>query len=1385
MSNGPKRPHAADFFGIESKRIKSDEPASGDAKSPQSPPARGNIYPTSSVYDRREYPQNHRNSEDLSNRLIRPSVQSPRVTNGQTIPTGPKAKVPSSPLNSRPPSRDDFTAPSAASNRVPSRDNTPASYFPTHSIRPPPPPPPPIQTHFSDNDSVRSASVDTASSHVAPVASMMDRSASNSPRSGNATLDIRRRHPVGPSNLQTLRENSAAADRTPVMSSSPTPEDLMKAAISKRDKAKEEMDKATKYLVRLKGSTVQSASKASHERKFSQASIAFQKAEEEIRKLEMATRAQESRKAVEQLNHEPESALGIDGLATADLAPSTSAQTQSVLTFDTGPGTIAELQQELATVRNDLNREKADRERENKERDRRLTAVQETFTKLLTTVESEKKERENRYEQDLAGYKQTLRDDYKEAVKEIQTQAREDIQVIQMQARENREEDMSTHTTLLGQIKTFQSDIAIFKKTIASIQSDNDKHWENISSLESRCRDNRADYRRLDVDLMDKLREYNGKMNDFKDEVRDADEKHHTRVKDATEDVLNLKIKVDLDKKAIDQELASIKKSISTLEEQNKQSRNGINATHPQPGADSLSRLASLEAFENSATEILNGMSIDLTKAKNDLDVMQDACSSVAYDAAKEEAEAMSSRLTSQIKAIETRVVPDEDVKAVSLRLTSRMDAIEKKIVAADNVKAVSAGLTSRIDALENKVVPDEDVKARLSTCESELTKVVRWVGQRPEDDPDDKTLTDMISTLELDLVGAPDREGILTILERCEEAVRQCEDTVEATVTDLNTKIDDAVAQLRKPRPEGEAFQDDHGVQATIDDKISSLESKIESQTSVFEGQAKMRFRSLEFRVDGLEQKLNDTISGLQFEKRGLDSQLPPLQNEIRQERTARKELEERVKALGASSFALNNINLRAEIDAVKSILFSTADKTNQLLMRVQHLTPEGIKSEFKAISDRSYVLEGAVRNLETRYNAITTTSMVQAMLDQIHKLLPPEKDLVTVIRDVGQHSEQIRGLGQELNNLSNKLSLNNNADIHDATSLIQTVEKFRQTTDEYEQKVKGMESSQQTMLEKLGALQFQLGLDGDKLYSNDVLRESMENSMKELHMGFEQIQLAVSSETQSRVNENNAEGLQERVEGIDAGLALVKREQGKLDARLKVQEEEAAKAATVSLSDPTRIVKKQHLDELKHIVQQHGLRIDELESSTKNTTAGAHDSNMDTDFVSDDTPPSVPRRKSTAQSHPTEKLRQQQAVENRESEVFIDVDSAGFGGGEMRSRQQSPAAESLVVAARFALGNGAEKIVPPPLYNVEAAEAALARLADFRELMGNADEILTSEQIRKFKAERGFQDRRDSSAFDSVTSGHTGWGSGVVDNGDSGKSKGIKLVRKDGRPF
>lgn len=146
-------------------------------KSPSSPPAQGNIHPNSSAYDRREYPQDRRNSEDNYDRLRRPSAQSPRVTSGQPIPTGPKARVSSSPSNSRPPGSDNLKAPSTESSRAPSRDNTPTtSHVPSHSIQPPPPRPPRIQTHFSDNDPVRSASVDTACSHVAPVAAMMDRS---------------------------------------------------------------------------------------------------------------------------------------------------------------------------------------------------------------------------------------------------------------------------------------------------------------------------------------------------------------------------------------------------------------------------------------------------------------------------------------------------------------------------------------------------------------------------------------------------------------------------------------------------------------------------------------------------------------------------------------------------------------------------------------------------------------------------------------------------------------------------------------------------------------------------------------------------------------------------------------------------------------------------------------------------------------------------------------------------------------------------------------------------------------------------------------------------------------------------------------------------------
>lgn len=131
--------------------------------------------------------------------------------------------------------------------------------------------------------------------------------------------------------------------------------------------------------------------------------------------------------------------------------------------------------------------------------------MQETFTKFLATIESEKKERENRNEQDLSRYKQKLRDDYKEAVQEIQTQAQLD-----------RKEDMSTHTTLLGQIKTFQSDIAIFKKSIASLQSENGTYRKNIASLQAESNVVRDDYRRLDKDLT----KIYDKVADFKDEVR-------------------------------------------------------------------------------------------------------------------------------------------------------------------------------------------------------------------------------------------------------------------------------------------------------------------------------------------------------------------------------------------------------------------------------------------------------------------------------------------------------------------------------------------------------------------------------------------------------------------------------------------------------------------------------------------------------------------------------------------------------------------------------------------------------------------------------------------------------------------------------------------------
>lgn len=89
-------------------------------------------------------------------------------------------------------------------------------------------------------------------------------------------------------------------------------------------------------------------------------------------------------------------------------------------------------------------------------------------------------------------------------------------------------------------------------------------------------------------------------------------------------------------------------------------------------------------------------------------------------------------------------------------------------------------------------------------------------------------------------------------------------------------------------------------------------------------------------------------------------------------------------------------------------------------------------------------------------------------------------------------------------------------------------------------------------------------------------------------------------------------------------------------MEERIKILEEENSKAATVSAADQSRLGKRQHLDELRHTVETHGTRLDKLEATAKNTSAGANDSNTDTDFGSEDGPPSVPRRKSTAPSVP-----------------------------------------------------------------------------------------------------------------------------------------------------
>jgi hypothetical protein len=160
MSSGSKRPRADDFYREDPKRTKPDDCGLRDDRDQD-------------AYGRRDFPE-RRISED--NRFVRPGEptpprkppgQSPLSMNGQPIPAEPRGRLPSSPQSNK---SEYFPA----SSHAPSGPSSPTGQNLTHNIRPSPPAH--IQTTFSDNESIRSGSFDTAASNIAPVASILDRS---------------------------------------------------------------------------------------------------------------------------------------------------------------------------------------------------------------------------------------------------------------------------------------------------------------------------------------------------------------------------------------------------------------------------------------------------------------------------------------------------------------------------------------------------------------------------------------------------------------------------------------------------------------------------------------------------------------------------------------------------------------------------------------------------------------------------------------------------------------------------------------------------------------------------------------------------------------------------------------------------------------------------------------------------------------------------------------------------------------------------------------------------------------------------------------------------------------------------------------------------------
>jgi chromosome segregation ATPase len=944
--------------------------------------------------------------------------------------------------------------------------------------------------------------------------------------------------------MQTLREDAAIMANLAV-SSSPNPDDLprlLTEARAKQKKAQETHEKAQKRIeIRKKangGSDYDPSSAAIVKIVNTEAAArsALQAANDDVSRLENAIRGDE---VTQQTNQ------GVDELegAARTQGPVSSESTAPMLQGRSNQNAeqredVTELRQQLATLQRQLEQSNTERERDKTEYRSQFEEFQQEFNKFRAKQEAETGDRQKKIDHEVRGEKDALRAEFKETVREIQVQARID-----------RDDDLSTHRNLLGQITTFQSEMATHKKDIAIFRRNNAKNEEDIDDM----------FKRIST---------------IRDEVRTAAAKNLEKVNPLTQEVQSLttwKQKTDASISYINQELTNIKKEFNSIRDQNKEFQENIDTT-PHPDPNMVLRLDSLEAFQTSATRSMNNMSNGLKVAAKieDLDVLQESLANVAFDAATDAA----------------------------------------KAAAKEEANAVFDKLTVRIDAVETKVVPDEDVRKRLAACETDLTNVVKWVGQRVDDDPDEGTLTMKVANLETLMDGTPNLsddhedkvEGMTDIIQRHDTALN----SYEAAVNNLSEQM----AELEKPKPEQDEPNINEKFQAEINGRISDLESALETKRAVFQTQVNSSFEVLKQTVDQM-------ITGSHNE---ISSRLSPLRHELQQERAARVDLDKRfLESTKEQSGEHANVgNLGTEIEQVKQWLNrlekKMADQMNQLFGDMQKVNPDGIRKEIIQLYQIGRTTQAALHSLESRYNNITTTSLVQMMLDQIHRLLPSEKDFLSMVKDFGRLNEDVRQIRHELTELPDKLSLNNNSGMDETALLHQAVESYKKTVEEYRQKADEVEGRHKTLHEKISSLQYQLRLDDETLHSGDTpLRELMENSMAQIREDIEH--LMPGQEQGSGVSE---EVIQEKVKSIvGKDITLLTSEHHRLNMRVSTLEEESSKASTVSALDPTRYAKKAHVDELRENVNKLGTRVDKLEGGAKNAEAGADESEDGTPLI------------------------------------------------------------------------------------------------------------------------------------------------------------------------